>query len=57
MCNSIGTLFSLFFKIMGKTVDRKNEKIVFQLQFKEAVQSLATALNVGYSVEMQCVRH
>ena len=24
---------------------------MFQLQFKEAVQALATALNVGYSVE------
>ena len=28
MCNSIGTLFSLFFKIMGKTVDRKKKKCV-----------------------------
>ena len=29
----------------------EKRKNVFQLQFKEAVQSLATALNVGYSVE------
>ena len=29
----------------------EKRKNVFQIQFKEAVQSLATALNVGYSVE------
>ena len=29
----------------------EKRKNMFQLQFKEAVQALATALNVGYSVE------
>ena len=28
VCNSIVTLFNLFFKIMGKTMDRKKEKYV-----------------------------
>ena len=29
----------------------KKKKILFQLQFKEAIQALSSALNVGYSVE------
>ena len=35
--------------ILIKTIKKKKER--FRLQFKEAIQSISTALNVGYSVE------
>lgn len=39
-----------YIKSWEKQLIRKNQR-VFRLQFKEAIQSLSTGLNVGYSVE------
>ena len=39
-----------YFKVWETQIIKKKKQL-FQLQFKEAIQSLSTALNVGYSVE------
>lgn len=51
LCAILLSPYFIYFLKSWKKQWIEKRKRVFQMQFKEAMQSLATALNVGYSVE------
>lgn len=51
LCAILLSPYLIYFLKSWEKRQIKKKKQAFQMQFKEAMQSLATALNVGYSVE------